>query len=69
MDVTNSQALRDIQNQRKVEWVMLVAPRIAIVVCNPYVTNLDTLKLSITVLDECNKGWGNRTVSQCAYYF
>ena len=32
------------------------------------VTNLDTLKLCRTALDEYNKGWDNQTVYESAYY-
>ena len=69
VEITNNPTLRDIQIKCNVAWVMMVAPVIALVVCNPYGTNLDTLKQFITVLDEYNKGWGKRRVSQGAYYF
>ena len=67
--LTNSQALNDIQNKHKVAWVMMVAPGIAIVLCNPYDTNLGTLTLFITALDEYNKWWGTRHVTHGAYVF
>ena len=35
VEVNNSQAVRAIQNLNKVDWVMMVAPGIAIVVSNP----------------------------------
>ncbi len=48
---------------------MMVAPGITIIVCNPYVTNLETLSQCTAVLDQYSKKWGNMPVKHGAYYF
>ena len=68
-DVSNSQALRESQNESHVDFVMMVAIGITIVVCSPYATDLATLKQVILVLGQYNKKWGNMRVNHGAYYF
>ena len=68
VEVNNSEALRQIQSQSMVDWVMMVAPGIAIVVCNPPIANLETLKQFITYGVECNKGWKGQRVYDGASY-
>ena len=51
---------------KTVPWVVLVAPEFATVVSNPFVNNLEALKLFVTVLHEYNKGWEKRKVTDCS---
>ena len=60
VEVSNSQALRGIQNESHVGWVIMVAPGMTMVVSNPVVKTktLETLALLITVLYAYNNGVG-----------
>ena len=61
VEVTNWQGLRDVQVKGNGDCVMMAALGIAtFMFAALFVTNLDTLKLFITCLDECNKMWGKR---------
>jgi hypothetical protein len=69
VEYSNSQALRDLQKQGQVDWVMLVAPGIAIIVANPMIRNLETLQAFIQVLVDYSKSWGKRQAHEGAFYF